>query len=318
MKTSRSVAPFWGIVVMLLIALPLVGGCDESAESDTEPDTTASSTSLAYVDAMAEAHAEDTADASPLVQPPAHPVDTETVTYGTSEAGTEWTGYYATPEAADSLREARGLAADAPLPGVVLIHEWWGLNDNIRGMADRLAAEGYQVLAVDLYEGDTAESPDEASSLMQNAMGRPEVMNSHLEAARMFMTEEQNAPQVGVMGWCFGGAWSLRAALNAPDSWDSTVIYYGSVDDVSDDAVAALEMPVLGIFGADDTNIPAESVEAFAEQLRQGGVESDIRIYEGAGHAFANPSGDSYVPEAATDAWTRTLDFLSTTLYPDA
>lgn len=321
MEKARSVALFWGMIVMLLVALPLIGGCDESTESDTDTDadnTAASSASLAYVDAMEEAHADDTADASPLVQPPAHPVNTETVTYGTSEDGTEWQGYYAAPEAADSLREARGLAADAPLPGVVLIHEWWGLNDNIRAMADRLAAEGYQVLAVDLYEGEVADAPDEASSLMQNAMSRPDAMNSHLQAARTFMTEEQNAPQVGVMGWCFGGAWSLRAALNAPDGWDGTVIYYGSVDDVNDDAVAALEMPVLGIFGADDTNIPAESVEAFAEQLRQGGVEADIRIYEGAGHAFANPTGNNYVPKAASDAWTRTLDFLQTTLYPNA
>jgi len=321
MEKARSVAPFWGMIVMLLVALPLTGGCDESTESDTDTDadtTTASSASLAYVDAMEEAHADDTAEASPLVQPPAHPVNTETVTYGTSEDGTEWTGYYAAPEAADSLREARGLAADAPLPGVVLIHEWWGLNDNIRAMADRLAAEGYQVLAVDLYEGEVADAPGDASSLMQNAMSRPDVMNSHLQAARTFMTEEQSAPQVGVMGWCFGGAWSLRAALNAPDGWDGTVIYYGSVEDVSGDAVAALEMPVLGIFGADDTNIPAESVEAFAEQLRQGGVEADIRIYEGAGHAFANPTGNNYVPEAASDAWTRTLDFLQTTLYPNA
>ncbi len=310
----------WFPLMAAVLLLPMAVGCDQSSDSDASPDadTTATSASLSYVDAMAEAHAADTSDASPLVQPPAGPVTTETVPYGTSDDGTAWTGYYAAPEAADSLRSARGLSADAPLPGVVLIHEWWGLNDNIRAMADRLAAEGYQVLAVDLYEGDVADTPDGASSLMEDAMGRGEVLSRHLESARTFMVEEQGAPQIGVMGWCFGGYWSLQAALNAPSGWDGTVIYYGNVGDASADAVAALEMPVLGIFGGDDGSIPTENVEAFADQLRDGGVNADIRIYEGAGHAFANPTGNNYVPEAATDAWTRTLDFLQTTLYPDA
>ncbi|MFO8233765.1 MAG: dienelactone hydrolase family protein [Longimonas sp.] len=313
-------AALWLPLVAAVLLLPLAVGCDQSSDSDTAPDadTTASSASLAYVDSMAEAHEADTSDASPLVQPPEGPVTTETVTYGTSDDGTEWTGYYAAPEDADSLRNARGLSADASLPGVVLIHEWWGLNDNIRAMADRLAAKGYQVLAVDLYEGEVAGSPDDASSLMEDAMERGEVLGRHLESARTFMTEEQGTPQIGVMGWCFGGYWSLQAALNAPNNWDGTVIYYGDVSEASADAVAGLEMPVLGIFGGDDGSIPTENVEAFTEHLRNGDVEADIRIYEGAGHAFANPTGTNYVPEAATDAWTRTLDFLETTLYPDA
>lgn len=252
---------------------------------------------------MAEAHAADTTGASPLVQPPARPVQSETVTYGTSDDGSAWAGYHVRPEAADS-----------PLPAVVLIHEWWGLNENIRGMADRLAGEGYQVLAVDLYENDVADTPDAAASLMQDAMGQPGRMNGHLEAARTFMTDAQGAPRVGVMGWCFGGYWSLQAALNAPGGWDSTVIYYGSVEDATQPAIAALEMPVLGIFGGADESIPIDNVEAFTERLQAGGVQADIRIYEGAGHAFANPTGNNYVPEAATDAWTRTLDFLRATL----
>ena len=314
----------WTVVAAVLL-LPLVVGCAESSDSSagadadtTASDTTAGSTTLSYVDAMAEAHAADTSSASPLVQPPARPVTSETVTYGTGEDGTDWTGYYTTPESADSLRTARGLAPDASLPGVVLIHEWWGLNGNIRSMADRLAAEGYQVLAVDLYNGEVASTPDGASSLMEEAMARGEVLRRHLDAARTFMADEQSAPQVGVMGWCFGGYWSLQAALNAPGGWDSTVIYYGNVGDASAEAVAALEMPVLGIFGGDDGSIPTDNVEAFADQLRDGGVQADIRIYEGAGHAFANPTGNNYVPEAAADAWTRTLTFLQDTLYPNA
>ena len=313
-------AACWVLLVAVVVLLPVAAGCAQSSDSDASPDadTTATSASLSYVDAMAEAHAADTSAASPLVQPPAGPVTTETVPYGTSDDGTAWTGYYAAPEAADSLRSARGLSADAPLPGVVLIHEWWGLNDNIRAMADRLAAEGYQVLAVDLYEGEVADTPDGASSLMEEAMGRGEALSRHLESARTFMIEEQGVPQIGVMGWCFGGYWSLQAALNAPSGWDGTVIYYGNVGNASADAVAALEMPVLGIFGGDDSSIPTENVETFADQLRDGGVNADIRIYEGAGHAFANPTGSNYVPEAGTDAWARTLDFLQTTLYPDA
>ena len=305
---------------MLFLAGGIAGcGGDASAPSDDAaapaPSDTASA-SLAYVEAMAGAHAADSTMASPLVQPPTGPVQTETVSYGTSEAGRAWSGYYAAPAAADSLREARGLAADAPLPGVVLIHEWWGLNDNIRGMADRLAAEGYHVLAVDLYGGDVADTPDAASSLMQEAMGQPAVMNSHLQAARTYLRDDRGVSGIGVMGWCFGGYWSLQAALNAPDAWDSTVIYYGNVSEAAPEAVAALEMPVLGIFGGADQSIPADSVEAFADDLRAGNVTADIRIYEGAGHAFANPTGRNYAPEAATDAWARTLDFLQSTLYP--
>ncbi len=115
------------------------------------------------------------------------------------------------------------------------------------------------------------------------------------------------------MGWCFGGAWTLEAALFAPDKVDAAVIYYGRL--ITDPhALEALQAPVLGIFGDLDQGIPLDSVRAFEAALKELGKPADIRIYEGADHAFANPSGTRYKADAAEDAWARTLTFFATHL----
>ena len=227
-------------------------------------------------------------------------VTTERVVYATV-GGEDVTGYLARPAEADD---------DAP--AVIVIQEWWGLNENIEAMARKLAAEGYVALAVDLYGGEVASSPDGAMSLMRTAMGQEDALTDNLRQAYAYLTE-QGAERVGTIGWCFGGMWSLRTAIALPESIDATVIYYGRpVTDA--DALRPLEMPVLAFFGGADTSIPQETVDAFEDALAAADVDHEVEVYPGAAHAFANPSGQAYDAAAADDAWSRTLAFFDDTL----
>lgn len=194
-------------------------------------------------------------------------------------------------------------------PGVVMIHEWWGLNDNIKKMAEELAAEGYLVLAVDLYHGVVADVPDDARAAMA-ALDQGEATQNLKDAVEFLRS--QGAGKVASLGWCFGGGQSLQLSLSGTPL-DGTVIYYGSL--VTDsEKLASITWPVLGIFGGADTSIPQEQVEAFDAALTENGTEHSITIYPGVGHAFANPSGANYAPEETQDAWAKTLAFLSATL----
>ena len=250
---------------------------------------------------MAQEHQHDKPTASPAaMEEPAHPVDAEEVTYG-EVGGKPLRGYAAHPK-----------SAKGPLPGVIVIHEWWGLNDNIRAMTRRLAGEGYQALAVDLYRGAHADNPDAAMKLVNGVMQNPAAAQDNLRHAAAWL-EGKGAKKLGVIGWCFGGGWSLGTALLMPDKIDATVIYYGHLE--TDPAkLATIKHPVLGAFGAEDKSIPADSVRAFESALKKQGTPVDVKIYEGAGHAFANPSGGNYRPEAAKDAWQRTTAFLAKNL----
>lgn len=257
-----------------------------------------------YADRMASEHAEDEATSSPAADtPPAAAVVTEDVVYATVD-GSPVRGVLARPA-----------SAEAGAPAVIVIHEWWGLNENIRAMAERLAGEGYQALAVDLYRGDVATSRDDARSFMQRAMESPEQLEENLRQAHRYLTETMGAPRVGVIGWCFGGGWSLRASLAMPKDIAGTVIYYGRL--VTDSAaLAAIENPVLGIFGSEDRGIPVADVRRFEQALEDLGKDARIHVYEGADHAFANPTGTRYQAAAAEDAWAKTLTFFAETLRP--
>jgi carboxymethylenebutenolidase len=247
---------------------------------------------------MAQGHQNDRPVATEVAMTePAQPVTAETVDYATVD-GETITGYFAQPE-----------AVEEPLPGLIAIHEWWGLNDNIRAMTRRLAGEGYAVLAVDLYGGETAQSPENARQLMQQVMQNPEVAETNLKQAYEYLNSDRNAPAIGSIGWCFGGGWSLRTALMYPEKLDAAVIYYGEL--VTDrERLDKLEMPILGIFGGQDQVIPVENVQEFESVLNSLGKTVEVHVYEEAGHAFANPSGDRYIPEAAADAWEETTAFL--------
>ncbi len=176
-------------------------------------------------------------------------------------------------------------------------------------MASRLAGEGYIVFAVDLFAGNVASSPAEARQLMLAVIEDPESANRNIMSAFEFVSETAGAPRVGSLGWCFGGGWSLNAALLLPDELDASVIYYGQVT-VDEDKLRPLNTPLLGLFGAEDRGIKIETVEAFGAALENLRKDYEIHIYPGVGHAFANPTGRNYDAESADDAWRRTLEFL--------
>lgn len=273
---------FRRVFIVLGLTL-LVAACSDSPEEE-------------FIDRMDREHKGDAPieNASQDLKQTAE-VSGEDVQYATVD-GEEITGYMAKR---DGVEDA---------PGIIIIHEWWGLNDNIRMMTEKLAGEGYTALAVDLYNGKVAESPDSAGTYARSVNDKQAIDN--LTQAYRFLTEEEDANNIGVIGWCFGGAWSLQTALAHPDKIDATVIYYGRL--VTDtEQLKTLQMPVLGIFGEEDEGIPVEQVKEFESALNEVDVENNIHIYEDADHAFANPSGTRYNKEAAKDAWDKTVRFLN-------
>jgi len=282
-----------GSVLLSAALLATTLGACEEAPSDVDP------AAVENVDAMSHEHATDTTEPSPAADmAPARPVTSEELPYG--EVGDDLVfGYFAFP--ADMVE---------PLPAVVMIHEWWGLNDNIRAMADRLAGEGYIVFAVDLYGGTTADTPGQAREEMMRVVENPDEATDNLRQALEFVSDVAGAPSVATLGWCFGGGWSLNAAISFPEDIDATVIFYGQVTDDAE-KLAPIEAPVLGLFGGQDRGIPVDSVRAFEARMMELGKDISVHVYPDARHAFANPSGNRYDAAAAEDAWTKTLNFLA-------
>ncbi len=214
-------------------------------------------------------------------------------------------GYYVVPEDTDD-----------PLPGVLLIHEWWGLNDYIKDEAKKLSEQGYAVFAIDLYDGEVASSSARAGELAGAIRGNPEATIGKMRAALDFLQEqpEVQRDRIGSLGWCFGGAMNNLLASSGEDRLKATVVYYGTpVTDKA--ALVRIKKPMLGIWGRDDQSISVDQVNAFEQSLKDQGTPVEFHIYDGAGHAFANPTrGDAYRPEATADAWKKTLEFLKKNL----
>lgn len=273
---------FWKSVLMIGLTA-LLTACGSGGEKS-------------YIERMSEEHQDD----SP-VENPATDLNQVSQTSGEEVAyakinGNEITGY---------LAKSKDSAANNP--GIIVIHEWWGLNNNIRMMTDKLAGQGYTALAVDLYRGKVAESPDSAKKYSSSVQDKETIEN--LTQAYKYLSEQQSAENVGAIGWCFGGGWSLQTALAHPNKIDAAVIYYGRL--VTDPGqLEKLQMPLLGIFGAEDEGIPPKQVKEFESALKEAGVSNSIHIYQNAGHAFANPSGTRYEEDAAEDAWQKTINFL--------
>jgi len=196
-----------------------------------------------------------------------------------------------------------------PLPAIIVIHEWWGLNNNVRAMADRLAGEGYIVLAVDLFNGSMANTPEQARQQMLAVVENPEPAADNIRQAYAFVNTTAGAPRIGSLGWCFGGGWSLNTAMLFPEDLDASVIYYGQVTD-DEERLRDISAPILGLFGAEDQGISVESVQNFEAALERLRKNYEIHIYPDADHAFANPTGNAYNAEVADDAWQKTLAFL--------
>ena len=206
-----------------------------------------------------------------------------------------------------ALPEGKGRA------GILLIHEWWGLNDQIRTMAVEFARLGFVALAADLYGGRSATSPDEARSLMQAVDGA--VATRTLVAwVDWLRNHDASSGQVATIGWCFGGGWSLNASIATPV--DATIVYYGNVRKSADE-VASLHGPVLGHFATEDQWINEEMVSGFEASMQAAGKTVTSHWYE-AQHGFANPTTARHDEEDAAAAWERTLAFLDRVLNASA
>jgi carboxymethylenebutenolidase len=220
-------------------------------------------------------------------------------------------GYLVYPNSTDK-NTTSATGQQQKLPAAVMIHEWWGLNDNIKEMADELAAEGYVVLAADLYNGEVTTDPNRARELSSSVRENPQQAITNLQSAVQYLASlpNVNSSRIASLGWCFGGGQSLQLALNSEQHpLAATVIYYGNlVNDTNE--LSKIKWPVLGIFGDQDNSIPVDSVRAFERGLNETGVTNEVYVYPGVGHAFANPSGDNYAPQETADAWQKTLTFL--------
>lgn len=198
-------------------------------------------------------------------------------------------------------------------PAVVMIHEWWGLNQNIKDMANLLAKNGFVVLAADLYHGKVTDNPQLAMELVQTARNNQNSSTANLQAAVKYLSSAPNVDnnKIVSLGWCFGGGQSLQLALNSQEHpLAATILYYGTPLVTDNESISKIKWPVLGIFGDKDEAIPIAEINQFKSSLNESGIKNEIHVYSGVGHAFANPSGDSYAPEETADAWQRTLSFL--------
>jgi carboxymethylenebutenolidase len=198
-------------------------------------------------------------------------------------------------------------------PAVIVIQEWWGLNDFVKGKADEFAQKGYVAFAPDLYRGKVATDPDTAHQLMR---GMPEDRAIRdLKSAFDYLRsrDDVDATRIGSVGWCMGGGYSLALALEQP-KLAGAVINYGRL--VTDDAkIKSLVPPLLGNFGGKDQGIPPETVQEFARKAKAYGKDVDFKIYPEAGHGFASSKDPSvYRPEDAKDADARTDAFLARVL----
>jgi carboxymethylenebutenolidase len=194
-------------------------------------------------------------------------------------------------------------------PAIIVIHEWWGLNDWVKQQAQEYAGQGYVALAVDLYRGQVGTTPDEAHILMR---GLPDDRGLRdLEAAFTYLASRPDVEtkKIGAIGWCMGGGWSIKLAEDQP-KLAAFVVNYGPLPtDAS--IIAKIKAPMLGNFGADDKGIPPASVHAFETAMKTAGKNPDIKIYDGAGHAFQNPNNkDGYRKEATEDADKRITAFF--------
>ncbi len=210
-------------------------------------------------------------------------------------------GYLAMPE------------GDGPFPALIVIHEWWGLNDWIKQNADEFARRGYVALAIDLYRGRSASSSDEAHELMR---GLPEDRAAKdLKSAFAYLTQNTkvNKEKIASIGWCMGGGYSLAAALNVKEL-GAAVICYGRLV-TENDEIKKINCPILGIFGEMDRGIPAASAKTFERSAQKLDKAVRVTVYPKVGHAFMNPNNKAgYDEKTANDAWQKIYAFFDSKL----
>jgi len=204
-------------------------------------------------------------------------------------------------------------AQGAKAPGMVVIQEWWGLTDQIKGVADKLAKAGYRALVPDLYRGKIALEANEAKHLMEG-LNFGDAAGQDIRGAVQYLKSSGSA-KVGVTGFCMGGALTVLSAVNVPEL-DTAVIWYGFPPLEYVDA-SKVKVPLMGHWAKDDAFFPIDNADELEKKLRDAGVRLEFHRYD-AKHAFANETADSknmpplkHHPEAAKLAWQRTMDFLA-------
>lgn len=227
----------------------------------------------------------------------------ETMMVALSAGGKQTGGYLATP--------AEGNYG----PGVVVIQEWWGLDDHIKSIVKRFAEAGFVALAPDLYYGEVAKEPDEARKLAMSLRGNWAEALAIIQAAvdAVLAHRQTSSSTVGITGFCMGGglAWHGAAKL---DHIGAAVPFYGGGPEMSDEEVAQIKVPVLAIYGELDQGVSPEVARKRASQMDKASVSQETIIYPNAQHAFFNDTRPVYNTDAAADAWERMLAFFKANL----
>jgi len=297
MSNLRRVTEFLGLVAMA--ALTAACSRSEAPAASTQP---ARPPPASVAASAVREHGAPTAS-PPAQERPKTPLLEQEVAYGEAQKR-NLVGLLAMPQ--DAVE---------PLPGIIVIHEWWGLNDNIKSMTRRLAGEGYVALAVDLYGGSTADTPEKARKLMAAVLSDSDAGRANLKQAYNYLAKYAFAPRIGTIGWGFGGGWALQTALMLPDDLDAMVMYSGEIV-MSEPELATLHMPLLGFFAGLDESIPARDVLIFRQTLLKLGKPVEMIIYRNAKRDFADPSSAEYDEKVAADAWVKTLAFFAENLKP--
>jgi carboxymethylenebutenolidase len=208
------------------------------------------------------------------------------------------------PDGADCKGYLSGPAGNDKAPGVVVIQEWWGLNDQIKGVADRFAALGYRALVPDLYKGKVTVDAAEANHLMTNLNFGDAATQDIRGAAQQL---KQTSAKVGVVGFCMGGALTIVSAMYVPEG-DAYSSWYGFPPDEAGD-VRKIRKPLQLHLAENDQAFSAEKARALEAKLREGSVPFESYWYK-AGHAFFNETGANHNAECAKLAWERTTNFF--------
>jgi carboxymethylenebutenolidase len=199
-------------------------------------------------------------------------------------------------------------------PAVIVLQEWWGVDEHIRSICDRLAAEGFYALAPDLYRGETTDQPSEAQQkMMALSMGDAE---QDMCGAADYLASQPGVkgPGVGAVGFCLGGGLAVWAAATCPHIAAAVTYYYVMPHGKPD--FSGIKGPILGHFGTADEFVPVDAAKGLEAEIRDAGADVTFEMYEDAGHAFFNDTNrlGTHNPELALTSWERTIDFLRSAL----
>ena len=195
------------------------------------------------------------------------------------------------------------------LPAVLVVHDRWGLNDDVRANVERLAAGGYIVLGVDLFAGAHAENLADARDLEIGVIEDRDKAKENIKQAIEFVRMSSAPPSVSIVGFGFGGGWALDAAIDQPEELGAAISYYGQVP-TDDTEIESLDVPYLGFFSESDRAVPIASARAFSEKASAMSKDVEIRTFADARRGFAEASGETFDANASQAAWTHMLSFL--------